>query len=308
MKCPTCGNNQRYRSGMVCGRCRYHFVLSPKQAPYCADRRFINAIDAASKSNTRDYTPLQLHATIFRRRNQGWWRRWFVASGTSDVDATLVAIDNWQRARREIGPVLDTPVLETTHTPEWYEPDIFSYGAEGVLVVDDRLLVDLLVARRVHMLAKVAIVDGLNGYPSAVARQVTSTIAARPDLPIFLLHSSRVDQPRRLDDTVRRAFGAEENPIVDLGLPVDVARLIPSMRWTRRMNEVPVEFLPNRWITAGVSTAIARRSSLVDLIRPPAEDDSSRTGDVLVPWGAHGGDSDGDGDGDGDFDADGDFG
>ena len=117
-----------------------------------------------------------------------------------------------------------------------------------------------------------------------------------------------MDQPRRLEETVRRAFGAEANPIVDLGLPVDVARLIPSMRWTRRMTEVPVEFLPNRWITAGVATAIARRASLVDLIRPPAEDDSSRTGDVLIPWGADDGHGDGDGDGDGDFDADGDFG
>ncbi len=287
MLCPDCGRNQRRRSGLVCAHCRYRFALDPKVAPFCADRRFLRGIAEAGADGTRAYTPSQLHAVIFRRRNRGFWRRIVLARGTSEVAATKGAVGTWRRAGRDPGPIVERPTLSRDGSPPiWPEPDLFDYGAEGILAVDDPMLVDLLVLNQVHSTAKVAILEGNSGYPQPTAARLASLVAARQDLPIFLLHCSAGGKQSELEREVRLLLGAAANPVIDLGLPVDVARRIPAMRWARHLPLVTADMLPHRWLTAGVAAAIAHRRSLVGLLEAPpdttgAESDSS----WWVLWG-----------------------
>ena len=287
MLCPDCGRNQRRRSGLVCAHCRYRFALDPKIAPFCADRRFLKGIEEASAGGTRAYTPAQLHAVIFRRRNRGFWRRVVLARGTSDADATKGAVETWRRARRDLGPIIERPTLDRDGSPPtWPEPDLFDYGAEGIVAVDDPLLVDLLVLNQVHTAAKVAILDGNSGYPRPTAARLAPLVAARQDLPIFLLHRSAGGSPSELERGVRGLLGAADNPVIDLGLPVDVAKRIPAMRWSRHLPLVSADMLPHRWLTAGVAAAVAHRRSLVGLLEaPPDTAGADSDGAWWILWG-----------------------
>jgi hypothetical protein len=265
--CPQCANNQRYRLGTVCSRCRYEFALNPKQAPYCADRRFTKAIALASNGGVRSYTPAQLHGAIFRRRNRGPLRRFFVAAGSSNLGATLEAVRAWQYAGKDLGPILLRPRLTSSVRDEqWPEPDLFDYGAEGVLVVDDPILVDLLVLNHVHTTSKIAIVDGATGTPDRVVCALRPLVEARPDLPIFLLHGSRAGAGSDLERQAREMLAAADNPVTDIGLPVDASRRIVALRWARRMKNVPADLLTHQWLTDGVAAAVVNRASFVAML------------------------------------------
>lgn len=301
MRCPECTHNQKYRSGMKCARCGYQFVLSPKQAPYAADRRFVRAIAVVSKDGERAYTSRQLHATMFRRRNRGWWHRLFLARGTSDVRSTEAAVATWERAQRPLGPIIARPALESSGAPEWPEPDVYDYGAEGILVVDDRLLVDLLVALGLHTVARVVIVEAAHAYPRQVVERLPDLVGARPDLPVFVLHASPLgtDEAEAMIRSARDLLGAATNPVIDLGLRADAPTRLAPLRWARRLPSSTPDMLPYRWLTSGLAAAIAQRVSLDELVHPPTGAEPGDTVPISI-WSA-GDHDDGHDAGDGDF-------
>jgi hypothetical protein len=274
MRCPECSHNQRYRNGMVCGRCRYRFVLNPKVAPFCADGRFVRGIELVSFGRSRSYTATQLHGAIFRRRNRGFLRRLFPAAGSASVDATVRAVGEWRDAGRDLGPIIVTPRLTARSDPvPWPEPDLYDYGAEGVLVVDAPILVDLLVDNQVHMTSRVAIVDGSTAAPAWVVDAILPLVAARPDLPIFLLHGSGSGSGEALAQQARETLGAAANPVIDIGLAVDAPKQMKALRWARGIRDIPVDLLPHSWLTAGVAAAIANQASFVEVLHRSREDD-----------------------------------
>jgi hypothetical protein len=268
---------------MVCGECGYRFVRSPKQAPFCSDHRFVRCIEEVSANKERAYTAHQLHGAIARRRNRGFWHRLVLARGSSDFEATARAIEQWRDRRRALGPILERPALTDAHSP-WPEPDLFDYGAEGVLAVDDHLLVDFLVRNQVHTATKVAIVDGRDGYPEPLVARLTPLVEARPDLPIFLLHDSSGGAAAALELSTREVLGAADQPVVDLGLPPDVAKRIPEMRWARRLPVVAADALPRRWLTNGIAAAVRNRMPLVALLEPRPDGTAGDTAPWWVLW------------------------
>jgi hypothetical protein len=269
---------------MVCGECGYRFVLSPKQAPFCSDHRFVRCVEEVSADKQRAYTAHQLHGAIAQRRNRGFWHRIVPARGSSDLEATARAIQQWRDRHRELGPILERPALADAHA-RWPEPDLFDYGAEGVLAVDDPLLVDFLVRNRVHTATKVAILDGRDGYPEPLVARLAPLVEARPDLPIFLLHDSRGGAAAALELSTRDLLGASDHPVVDLGLPGDAAKRIPEMRWARRLPVVAADMLPRRWLTSGIAAAIGHRMPLIALLEPrPEGDDAADDGLWWVAW------------------------
>jgi hypothetical protein len=289
MRCPHCQHNQRYRYGMVCSKCSYRFVLNPKAPPYSADRAFAKSIVAASGDGRRWYTANLLHEAIFRPRNRSVLRRLFLAPGSSDVGATRAALEQWIAARNSAGNLVDKLSLGdlSFESAAWPEPDLFDYGAEGVLVVDDRILVDLLVRNGVHTDARVAVISA-DGYPQAVTERMHAAAADRSDLPVFLLHSSGVGAAEELDRRIRGRLSLEEHPVFDLGLHEDAPRRVPGLRWARRLDAVAVDMLPPQVLTTGVVAAIANRVSIDDVLHPP-DDADARSGWVFF------------GDGDDDF-------
>lgn len=69
------------------------------------------------------------------------WRR---ARRPAPLERTAQLVARWQAAGKPLDRLLVFPGLEAP-LPGAPEPDIFDYGAEVVLIVDDDLAVDLLV-------------------------------------------------------------------------------------------------------------------------------------------------------------------
>jgi hypothetical protein len=271
---------------MRCSGCGYHFVLSPKVAPFCADVRFGRAIELASQDGARWYTAEQLHGTIFRRRNRAPWRRIVRASGSSNVRATRKALADWRFHHGKVGPLVTEPAFESM-PQRWPEPDLFDYGAEGAVVVDEWRLVDLLVRNHVHTRCKVAVVCG-DGYPEQVTQHLRATVESRPDLPIFLLHAADADAASALEQQTRELLDARDNPVTDVGLTVDAAKRIPALHWARRARPLCPDLLPLGWLTEGLALAIAHRVSFVELLQRP----DSGADDAVAWYGWNDGDTD----------------
>lgn len=283
MRCPSCSRNHRQSQGWTC-ECGYRFVLDPKHPPFLGDRALIRGIKLASQEGTVAFTPEQLHATIFRRRNRRWWHRIFLARGTRDLEATLSIVHQWARLGRDVGSMITRPELDRAGGGAWPEPDLFDYGAEGIVVTGRPLLVDLLVANQVHTTAKVAIVDPESGYPALVAERLVELVARRPDLPIYLLHDTGPDGGAVLAEQARQRLQLADHPIIDLGLTGRADKLHRSMRWTRRFGRVPVDFLHPFLLTAGLAAAITQRCSLDELLSGERASESGSDAGWNPPW------------------------
>lgn len=67
MKCPQCGNQQKIKEGMTCGKCRYVFALSPKERYGMSDGAFAALLKRLSGPGGELYfTRDQLYAQVYR--------------------------------------------------------------------------------------------------------------------------------------------------------------------------------------------------------------------------------------------------
>ena len=164
--------------------------------------------------------------------------------------------------------LIEGPALERPPTLTFPEPDLFDYGAERILVVDDPLVVDLLVHNGVHTDAR-AIIVSTTGYPRDVAPHAAALMQHRPDIPVHVLHASHAD-PIELEMRTRGLLAAPDIRVTDVGLSPNAARTVKSLRWARRLPSVPVDALPHHLLTRGVVEAMAAGALLEAL---PSRDD-----------------------------------
>lgn len=66
MKCPSCGNNQSFKRGLVCTSCEYEFALHPKLKPYISDKGFIGIVNRLSGPDGNYFTYNQLYGALHR--------------------------------------------------------------------------------------------------------------------------------------------------------------------------------------------------------------------------------------------------
>lgn len=66
MKCPKCQNNQKFKYGMICNMCRYHFALNPKEKYGISDAAFKAVLDKLSGGGHYYFTYNQLYAQVYR--------------------------------------------------------------------------------------------------------------------------------------------------------------------------------------------------------------------------------------------------
>jgi hypothetical protein len=273
MRCPKCARQQgARRHGMRCQHCGYHHVLDPHKIPYVTDRRVIFAARRASDHGRRWYTTRQLFGELVRKRPlRRWWRR---AAKQAEMDAVVDAAKLLRLNGWTFQGLIAEPMLDGSAPPEYPEPDLFDYGAERILVVDDAILVDLLVRNGVHTDAR-AIIVAATGYPSQVVERAASLIQHRPAVPIHLLHASGLDVAAMVS-TTRALLAAPDATPKDVGLSSQAARKIGAIRWARRLASVPVDVLPHRWLTRGLVEALTTGTSLDALTE---RDDGGGSGD-----------------------------
>jgi hypothetical protein len=262
MLCPACNHPQRYREGLVCRACSYHYVLSPKTYPGLTDRRVVLAAGRVGAQQTRWFTGNQLLADLGRRRKL---RLGFIGGAKQrKLEAHRAALRYFHDLRPVQG-LLTRPALEVPPVG-WPEPDLYDYGAERILVVDRQLVVDLLVRTGVHVEGR-AVILSADGYPRQVLIRARALVAQRPDIPVFVLHGTRSPAAEHLD-AARRLLGLPVDADVrDLGLPPDAPSRLKVLRWTRGIKDVPVDCLPHRYLTAPLIGAMSGGAPLEDAQR-----------------------------------------
>jgi len=250
MKCPKCSYNQPYRSGMVCGQCKYRFVVDPKKDGY-TDGKFAMALRQVSKNGTQYFTFHQFFAALFAHRkhlSSGLLAVILaaIAGGVvyqfseSPFIAAVFAIgaggvgmfgrklfppiappenkikglwNQWlPTAEKHINPFfLTQPTLQTPPDAA-PEKDIYDYGVEGILIVDQDIYVDLLVKNKLHAEFRLLII-AQSAYPSYLHEQANRLLAERSDLPVYLLHNGAT-----IVTSMTAKFDIKEHKILDLGL------------------------------------------------------------------------------------------
>ena len=193
------------------------------------------------------------------------WRR---ARRPAPLERTAQLVARWQAAGKPLDRLLVFPGLEAP-LPGAPEPDIFDYGAEAVLIVDDDLAVDLLV-RNGFASTNRCLVVSTRGYPRQVASRAAALRASSPMTPAGVLHAS--GNPGAVEVAVAR-YGPG---VVDLGLPADIAGQLPSLRWARDEPSVEVRALPHRLLATALPLALTTGTGIGELLA------AARRGDLDV--------------------------
>ena len=252
MRCPTCGNIQQFKVGIICTRCSYRFHLNHKVFPFISDRKAHGVVRRVSASGERPFTAHQVVAALIQSRKVtlGLTRK----GADSRAGAVLQVMSRYLDARKPPG-YLDEPMFDSMIAPDWPEPDTLDYGAERILVVDRRLAVDLLVRLWVHTGAK-AIIVSADRYPKAVAERAEALIGQRPDVPVFTFTGSGTEGAV-FAQTVRSRFGVEsDRPIIDLGLERGFAKRRNRFAWARKLSDVSILALSHRVLSVSLVDAL----------------------------------------------------
>ena len=165
-------------------------------------------------------------------------------------------LKKWE-ARHPTEKLLEGPSLHTP-PPEWSEEDIYDYGIEALLIVDEERLVDLLVLNGFHAEQRCAIIAS-SGYPEYILPHVKKALSTRSNLPVFALHAATIEG-RKLPYTLKDlGLGIDEHPITDLGwssadfLDISQLRLFDIEHWE---GATSVDILPPRQLHSLLASAM----------------------------------------------------
>jgi len=238
---------------MVCGACGRHYLIPPDHASRLSDRKVVMAAARATGGGEWWVTATGVAAVLARRRRPllGMFSRTSRAAFEVWRDTILQFHQTYP-----VDHLIDRPALETDEGTPWPEPDLFDYGAERVLVVDDPLLVDLFVRNWVHSDSRTVIVS-IDGYPRRALDLAKQLVADRDDLPICLLHHSGAAPEHMAADTRELLAVDQGRPVDDLGLAADAPRRVRALHPWRRIGPASVDCLPIGALTVGVSGLLA---------------------------------------------------
>ena len=276
MKCPACNHRQlRGKYGMTCQSCAYQFIFDPHQDRLQGRRLSDDLIQsvcyAASDGDTLVYTSNQLYAFACARHRYRWRKRrgWLavfnplLALGGRRAHLRRQAWDaclaRWRAAGKALPGLLGEPALQQP-PPAWDEPDIYDYGALGVLLCQHDYLVDWFVLNKLPAELKLIVLSE-RGYPSYLLPVVTRLLQEEPELPFYLLHDASANgklHVARLRDSGR--FPLEARPVSSLGIdPADTETLpgrsmLPSDDLVERQ---AIDTIPYRSLVGLIAEAIA---------------------------------------------------
>ncbi len=300
MKCPQCSGSHRYKDGMTC-RCGYRFVLDPKQDGY-ADGRLVAAFRRASCGGTCWFTRRQLATEIASMRSgtgvlfvfavtflgmslffamQSDWTVvavvmgliglaliWFGLRGPARLDLNKLyrAVEKYESGA-EPNPFLlrdDRPLAQPP--PDWNETDIYDYGAEGILILEYPLIVDLFVLNHFHTENRVVVVSEC-GYPDYIVPHVNQILSRQPFIPVYVLHDSTnhgMEMVTRLTES--KIFHLRGHPVTDLGLQQTDPEQLPNLKKFASFGIVELDYLRWNKLSGAAAGAIAGGLTLAEVI------------------------------------------
>ncbi|MFC1744961.1 hypothetical protein ACFL35_13295 [Candidatus Riflebacteria bacterium] len=304
MICPKCKVNHRKKAGMRCV-CGYSFTLDPGETNGLTDAKFLSCLNLASANATYYFTKNQLYTAYCKRmlgNSSGCLRKifWFliigsivllVFSGGLAFPIVIImgfaaffvwligrlsitpppreklgdAVVKWEKEKGPIKKLIQNPGM-TQPPPEFTETDIYDYGVESILIVDDDLLVDLFVLNNFHA-QKHTLVISASGYPGYLLTIAEKILSESPDLPVLFLHDSKgKNMISRITHNLPFLGGVD---VIDLGFFQDDIAMISAIRPTRpekQQNRIPVDLIPYKTILALLTISLAEKVSFASIL------------------------------------------
>ena len=153
--------------------------------------------------------------------------------------------------------------------PEFPEQDLFDYGAERIIIVERRLLVDLLVRNGFHA-EQNALIFSRDGYPSYIVQHALKILKENSLLPVYLLHDANDGD---MVTALKKKLSGRT--VIDLGLNpehLEKMHFIKSLQLHLNRYKAPLDILPYPVLATICGQALHEKSTLSE---------------VLEQWNAH---------------------
>jgi len=152
--------------------------------------------------------------------------------------------DDWKKTNQAPTFLDKKTLLRPPKQP--IEKDIYNYGAESLLILDQDIYVDLLVKNGFHQQFKTVVISE-NLYPKYLIPSVQRMLEQNPEMPIFLLHNGDwqgESMKQRLEESSN--LNLENREIIDLGLRHKQFLKTKTLQPYRKIvskNYAPLDFL-----------------------------------------------------------------
>ncbi|MGI0117949.1 hypothetical protein [Zooshikella sp. RANM57] len=149
----------------------------------------------------------------------------------------------WMDAGRNNDYLISQPKLKNPPA-KCQESDIFAYGADRIIVVDDPLFVDCLILNDEHMRSKGLIVSK-DGYPLYLKNQFKTLLEQTENIPILLLHSTSQTKVKMIL-SIEKSFNVKLNPkqVFDIGYYEAQIKQAKPLHRRMRITKCAVDMLP----------------------------------------------------------------
>ncbi|MCH2045480.1 MAG: hypothetical protein MK212_15290 [Saprospiraceae bacterium] len=141
-------------------------------------------------------------------------------------------------------PTLVTDLNLKQPPPAFGEQDLYEYGVEGIIIVDQDIYVDLIVLNNYQSDWK-SVVMSQNGYPNYLQNKVQKLIKEDPTIKIYYLHDATTtveDMKKQVRNILDLPNTVDES---DLGLTkADVDRLKVFNNRKEEAGGVKLDFIP----------------------------------------------------------------
>ncbi len=121
------------------------------------------------------------------------------------------------------------------------EKDFFDYGVERIIIVERRLLVDLLVKNAFHV-DQNALVFSRDGYPSSILCYAQKILRENKLLPVYLLHDAS-----EAGMLMHRKIKLSGRKVIDLGIRpehVEKMQFLDALQLEKKGYKAPLDILP----------------------------------------------------------------
>lgn len=156
------------------------------------------------------------------------------------------AFNRWQQySTLKSDKFIDKPSLHNP-PPTWNENDIYHYGVEKVIILDNDLSVDLWVKNNEHVNQKALILSS-DGYPGYLVPQLKTILAQQPNIDIFSLHGLKTTLHREAMRFQKATnINLENYHFIDLGFSKKQVQQSRSLkRAYKTLNyDIPLDMLP----------------------------------------------------------------
>lgn len=273
MICPKCNHNQKYKEGTTCFRCKYKFIFNPK-VDDTNDLKFSKIIDRVSVNDSVHFTFNQFYAEFIKANRlkassyvlKSLWLLTIAFVGFIFFESIIITLGvvivgflincmviwmtykppryahveqlfiRWNKKEKPSKFIAKTSLYKPPKTP--VDKDIYDYGVEAILFLDEEIYVDLFVLNNIHTDLR-ALVMSKTGYPDYLSPICKHILKNNPDIPVFVLQNAYNDG--KMIENVKKTYQIQDREIMNLGLFIEDFDKIKRLKKFRGVPSLPLD-------------------------------------------------------------------